>query len=785
MHRQDDLDLTKIARDFPRLPEDYIKRENYLDTIVEIFESGVDLITVEGKDGIGKTTLLTEFATKYSDRTLSLFIRPINPLTYEPNYLLLDLCNQLHWLLFKKDIDDFEKINPSLIGKYVFELERLARANRHLYYLVIDGLDDIPNKSPALYERIIGILPPSSHLHFLTAVDPINLPLQKWKNIKHQSYRMSRFTLDDTRAYLSSIINDDKSISELHHTCKGIPGHLSSAKRSLLNGISLDTLLSTMPEKQPDLFAIEWQQVNTEMKKQALAIITYGRKEYTLESISSLLDCDRELLLDDLQGLSFLHIDTETDRVSFLSETFRSFAEVQLNSLKEGIMELIIQRLSADPESDDALVNLTDFLQDTGKLERLLEYLSPSIFANMLERTHSLSIIKRKAEQGIVAADKLNQNGDLVRFCTQKSTLIELDEAEIWSSEIDARMAVQDYDSALALAQSAIDNTHRLKLLALIAKEEVRQGIEVSSELVEQIRLLCEMVDATELGDEAIDIACNLLCISVDLAIKLVEASAGTNAPTGKLDWAFAKLSIFATSTNREQPSFTEVGETIRSKIKDPVAQRLTSAAACLFGEYSAEDIIQIANEVEGEERLFILRQWAKENPFHEHAGQVVEYAVNLALRTTDYTPKARDLREIATPLPHIKDCKRVQCIIEDFNNLDSSLKHNGPTQEYVRLQLLLATAENTYDHNAAIYRLLAVYCDIAEYVDISAKCECLALLRLSLMELDTNKELEAYHNLHTLVENDFTTGFDMLLHYSADHYKTIRNIVSIMDPVF
>lgn len=776
---QNMVDLTEIARDFPRLPEDHIQRENILETIERTFESGVDLISVEGQDGIGKTTLLAEFAARNADRTLSLFIRPISPLAYDPDHMLLDLCNQLHWLLYKKDIDDLTTVTQSLVGKYILELEKLARVSRHLYYLVIDGLDDIPDKNPALYERVMGIVPPSSHLRFLLAIDPANLPLGKWKSIKHKSYPASGFAPDDTRKYLSGIIGNDDSILELHYVCKGIPGHLASAKRSLLNGVSLDALLKTMPDKQPDLFAIEWEQVDTTLKEHALAIIAFGHRRYTPDNIAALLKCDSKALVTELQGLSFLRVDPGTGEIAFLSETFRSFAETCLYKLKDVVAELIIERLSEDPESEEALVSLPDFLQDTGKLDRLLEYLSPDIFVRMLERTHSLAMIQRKAEQGIVAADKLNRPGHLVRFCTQRSMLLELDESETWSSEIDARMALRDYDSALALAQSSIDLTHRLKLLALIAREEVRQGLNVAPELVDQIRLMCKTVDAADIGDDAVDIACDLLYISPELAIGLVEESAGSNAPAGKLDWAFARLSLVASDAIEGQPAFVDVGETIRSRIKDPAAQRFASAAGLLFGNYSAKTIIEeAAKKVEGEEGLFILRQWAKENATDEYAADVVEYALDLAIETTAYTPKARDFREIATPLPHIRDRIRLKRIIGQFDSLGNSLKRNGPIQEYVRLQLLVATAENSYDRDAAVYRILDLYCDAAQCTDVSIKCECLTWLRLSLTELDPNKELEASLGIHASTENDFAECFDSLLSWSADHFRTTRNII-------
>jgi ABC-type taurine transport system ATPase subunit len=58
------LDLTSICRCFPDSPSPEVCRDNLLDTIGKIFEN-IDVVVVEGEEGIGKTTLLAQFAGKY------------------------------------------------------------------------------------------------------------------------------------------------------------------------------------------------------------------------------------------------------------------------------------------------------------------------------------------------------------------------------------------------------------------------------------------------------------------------------------------------------------------------------------------------------------------------------------------------------------------------------------------------------------------------------------------------------------------------------------------------
>ena len=96
------VDLTTICSSFPNLPPNLILRENILNTIETILEGETEVIIVEGEDGIGKTTILGQYAKKHSDTTFSLFTKPTSRWAYDPNILLRDLAEQLTWFLTKK-----------------------------------------------------------------------------------------------------------------------------------------------------------------------------------------------------------------------------------------------------------------------------------------------------------------------------------------------------------------------------------------------------------------------------------------------------------------------------------------------------------------------------------------------------------------------------------------------------------------------------------------------------------------------------------------------------------
>lgn len=86
-----------IAATVPPPPSPPVDGQNMLDTLGQMFTSGVEVVCVEGDDGIGKTTLLLQATLRHSDSCTCLFIRPVSRLAYDPSSLRFDLCNQLHW----------------------------------------------------------------------------------------------------------------------------------------------------------------------------------------------------------------------------------------------------------------------------------------------------------------------------------------------------------------------------------------------------------------------------------------------------------------------------------------------------------------------------------------------------------------------------------------------------------------------------------------------------------------------------------------------------------------
>jgi hypothetical protein len=787
MARTEVMDLTRVCQSFPEMPKPEIQRENFLDTIDTIFQGGTELVVVEGTEGIGKTTLLAQFAIRHPNHTLSLFIRPTSRWAYDPDILRYDLCNQIQWILCQEELASIEDATDVFLRNGWAKLRKLTMYRKDTFYFVVDGLDDIPAQESQIREIILSMFPFGlPDFRFLLSGDLDQLSEYFHRGLRLKSYPLSGFTLEQTVEFFKDFNVDRQPLEEVHRICQKVPGYLAAVRRILQSGTNLQSLLEEMPSKLSDLLQIEWRNVQTDNDEQLnlLAIIAHDRRQHSLENLARLLNLEADTAKELLQDLGFLSIEPESHLVTFVSEAFCKFAADELRHLKEKVTSLLIDDLNHDPDSNDARNFLPVYLEQAGRLDDLLDYLSPDHFPKMLQISQSLSLAKRQADLGVNTARNLCRDGDLLRFSLHKSVMIGLDGAELWHSEIEARMALNDYDSAFTLAQSTVLKEERLHLLTIIAKAKREKGLSPDPELIEQIRQLYDQIDPTTLGEQAIEIASNLLYSNLNLAIEMVEKATNTDMDENALDWAFAKLSIAALSSNSQQYQAADTLENIRSRIQNPKVRRFSDTASLFIKECSAAEAIAQVKKLENtDDRLFLLRRWALDNREREDAAEVVEFALDLAIKSAPYSPNAGILREIATPIPFVSDKSRAAQLVRRFDGQKGTVERYGPTEDYVRLQLLLAQTEIKHDFEAARNRLVDVFFYITELDELAVKTGCMARFVTMLAEIDPQMRLESADNMsmHTSAQECLKSYSKELLDVTADHYYTTRSIIKAL----
>jgi hypothetical protein len=365
-----------------------------------------------------------------------------------------------------------------------------------------------------------------------------------------------------------------------------------------------------------------------------------------------------------------------------------------------------------------------------------------------------------------------------MRFSIQRALVAEVDAADLWRSEIEARMSLGEYASALALAQRTTIKEDRFHLLAIVARAQVEAGGIADPELMEQIRLLFDQIDLRALGDRALEIASELVQADPDLAIRIVEEATDTQADANALDRALTTLSMAALDTKANKMTFTNALEKTTAKIRDPKTQQFFSAASLLYGDCTADEIIAQVGKLESKNRLFYLRRWAVKPHLGADVEKVLQYALDTLIRNTTDTPTTRELRELATSITSIRDLAPIKELVGRFDSLRGSIEHLGTTTDSIRLSLLLALAEVRHDSAAAHHRVVEAYSSLASVKDLSVKAECLAWMVAYLDQIDPDKALELTDHLHGGAEDELQRAVNILLETTANQFEATQGVI-------
>lgn len=778
------MDLVAACQSFPLVPQAEVKRDNLIETLETMLEGDCKVVFIEGREGIGKTALASQFSRQHNHRSFSLFVNGASRWTRDCGVLLYDLCNQLRWAVDNSELAQPSEASEALLRECYMELRRRAVRQGEVYYFVVDGLDEVPDDEETKC-GVFEMLPWGMEgFRFIITGDYDTLRALVPRGFAAKSFHVPTFTLDETTRYLEGLNLDRNNVQELHNVCRGIPGHLTSARRILLQkGMTVQQLVDQAPQQLPSLFEIEWRDVDLSSTNQVmiLAILAHDKNSHYVADLGAVMGLSCDEITSLVCHLGFITISTREGEVSYVSEAFRRFAAAQLEHLRTAVYDAMISNLVASPESDRALLMLPEYLRRSSRLDQLIEYLTDDHFAKMLTLSQSLAQVQHATRLGVDSALDLQRDDDLMRFGIDGSLLHELGDSDVWRSEVEARMSLRDYGSALALAQSCISTEDRLHLLAVIARAGRELGGTPEPGLMEQIHHLYGQIDPGLLGSKAVDIAVDLAYSDLETAIELVERAARTERGIDEnaLDWAFARLSIQALRASDKPVPSHGFAENLGDRIRDPKLRQFTRTAALLIGEWSVGELLaQCEKFSNAGERIFLLRQWAVCHPRQEGAHRAVEAGLRLMMQTGEYTPTARDLREICSPLPFVAVGDRPR-IIRTVDSQKAAAERLGPSEDFVRLQLTLAKAEMGCSSRTTSDRLVETYYYIDGIGDLLTRTACLASLASSVRDIDPMQELPDYRALVEACDRDLRKNLHLLLEGTADHFRAVQPVLT------
>lgn len=772
------VDLTKVSNTFPQLGDRCILRENMSMTLVDMLQAEAEVVIVEGRDGIGKTTLLAQFVQEHNYHAFGIFVRSSSRWAYDSSMVTRELSDMIGWVL---DKENFRKIDidhdpVQLLRSRIFKLQKHANREQKTYYFVVDGLDEIPPEDSHEREAILDLLPfglPRFRFILSGSLACLNNRAQKIGGIK--PFRLPGFTFDETSQFLSGLVEDSEAIGTIHRISKHVPGNLASVRRLLQQGTDIENLLNELPEQLPDLFEMEWRTVGKDdtLLRQALSILTIDHRCHSLTTLSQLCKTDLDTLSEKFSHCGFLEVSKEDQRVEFVCDTFKRFAIKHLAALRSSTLEMIISDLLINPNSVDTLTHLPDFLNKAGRYSEILAYLTPEHIGRLIDCGDSWVPLHQKVDLGVDTALHMERDSDLLKFGLQRAMITRMESAESWRSEIEAYIALGDFMTPFALAQRMVTKEDRLQVLAVIARANKTRSLPIEVEVSDQIRQLYRSLDHSCLGERGIEIASDLLYTHPELAVELVQKCTGKGCAENRLDLALAKLSVKALTGEKDGLETTR--QALRDKVKDPKIQNFIDRMALFFGEFSADRVIvEVEKWEKASDQIFALRAWAMTNAKREDAASVIEFGLATILKTTTFTASANVYLDLSSPLIYIPDIERVKNIISRLDGLRGPIESVGPTVEYVKLQSKIAESESRYCMNSSFNRLQDLFFYTEILTETSTKLSSLAVIASTLRKIDKNRKFDDIGPIHELVLEELKVVVDDILTKTASHYDAV-----------
>ena len=231
--------LYELCTTFPTSPTREIPRDQYLDTFERVTAGSVDLLVLEGDGGIGKTTLLSQFARRHPRTAVSSFVTPMPRYGYDPTTLRRDYVSQLLSVLYPKKTFPHRDERDGMLQTLIQKLKR-RHTNRGIYF-ILDGITDISD--PIMRQEVARFLPIGQGFPVIISGEEKLLPAELRDNTRVRAMQAVNFSLTDVQQYLAGLDLSDSSVRTVYLECgKGIPAHVAAVRRCLVAGIDVDRM---------------------------------------------------------------------------------------------------------------------------------------------------------------------------------------------------------------------------------------------------------------------------------------------------------------------------------------------------------------------------------------------------------------------------------------------------------------------------------------------------------------------------------------------------------------
>ncbi|QQS30426.1 MAG: hypothetical protein IPM47_05635 [Sphingobacteriales bacterium] len=773
--------------------ENEVKRDNIIQTIENKIKN-LDVLFIEGEEGIGKTTILHQFVAKYPNDCFAYFIDSKDSSTYSNSSILKAFCNQFHFVK-KGCVLEEDNVNINLYTdedwlKNYLHSERIRNKPNQTFYFIIDGLDEISqDRQNEIKELILDKLPYDKTNIKLLLSGQQNKNLVK-RDCQYDKYEIPFLSKDESLVVFGSSITSEK-FESINKACKNNAGKIVFFRYLIKNrGISVDNITDKLsPSNLKSIFQYLWNDID-ENCKIILAIIAFQDEKFNSKDISKIIGLSEREIINSLQFLSFVKKNAR-GKYEFIFDDFMDFAKNKLTSYKRKIDEIVIKYLLSDLDSIDSLVRLPEMYKKTGKKDDLMKLLTDERWKQILKASEKISDISRVSNVALEAIQDEKENKyipTILKYSVLKSALKELSRTTVWQYEIAASLVLKDYMEAQNLANIAFLKEDKLKMFAFIARAYTERKEKIPNDIQRNIQELYDDIDLSKnfknIKESAVEIASLLMYSNPKLAFRLIEDLSGSILDNDNaFDWALAQisLSIHSNLENLEDVSKEDIDTKVYSKIRNPKIKEFADAILYLSENQTSDQIIEKINQLEStSQKMFLIRNWIGNNQKDENVDKIIELGLKLVVDKSDrYVPKSSDYKIFAMPLPYLKEKDKAYELVEKIEQYTASIEANSGTNDLLAIKLFIARTLCKFEFEKGEEKLLDIYTEIGKVADLAIRCTCFAIYA---NEATRIKQIHQEENLDVYLEaakRGIDDNIDKILEQTASHFEIVQSIIT------
>lgn len=768
------INLNTLSDSFPKIAEDSISRENYI-AHIESSLSHNRVICANGvEDGVGVTTLLALFAKKHAQECVSLFNSHYSTAFQTIGFIEHTIAKQLNFYLYNEICD----VTDGLINRIKWKATRKLNNSRNRLYFIFDGYNNLTTECKNSLRKLLDDLYTIPNSYFIFSGEKSEIEYFFPKEVAIGQVDVLPFSESETSSYFTKEFPDIDidNLSTITKISRGIGSRMVVLKEQLKATASINEYLLNDIDENTDLLEDVLENITNSTNATDVvifALLTYSEIPLSINAVSSIVgisDVDIHNFISRYNNLVFISSD---EILKIRSSIFHKYLKQKLINRKRFVVENLVLHITKFDNVNQSFQALPNLLKEAHNERAILEYIDSDIIRSFVKRTASQAIVNEHCDLGFSASSKYPAEAidRAFRYAVYKSCSKEIEKNELWDSEIDALLAIGEYEEACALAQNVYLKEEQLKCFLLIARKKQKLSNSLYQNIISNINELINTIDFEHIPNKSIELAKLLLPVDVNKALTIIERVEKANKGKINLDKLYSALSL-----SLEEPVLNNTGankDVIQSKISDEGLRQLSNAMRYIFGNCDVERLIEELDKLSSDfHRLYLLQHWIPEHKNLSGIESIVIYALKIIIRVSDNdVPKAGFVKKICEPLPSIP-IESLSDVIALLDSMKGSIA--SPSSDYVEIQLALCKALFNNNHSDAELKLMELYFYIDGLNDLSVKIHCWALLLASYDKLGDKKTIEGVLGTSLDLQNIFNSDVDKLLEQSAYHLHAV-----------